>query len=122
MFDDAEVIVPEDLVFNRVVFVGQQIGQIQLFLFPEVIEDWRVVRRAGVEGPFDGLWRAVVVLHVVGEHHQLGDVEKTPEARIAAAGDDAVALGQHAFTVVGFLDLDEYQRQAVDAACSSDRS
>ena len=33
---------------------------------------------------------------------------------IAAARDDAVALGQHAFAVVGFLDLDEDQRHAVD--------
>jgi hypothetical protein len=49
------------------------------------------------------LRRAIFILHVVGEHHQLRDVDEAPEARVATARDDAVALGQHAFAVVGFL-------------------
>jgi hypothetical protein len=49
------------------------------------------------------LRRAIFILHVVGEHHQLRGVDEAPEARVATARDDAVALGQHAFAVVGFL-------------------
>jgi hypothetical protein len=41
-------------------------------------------------------------------------VDEAPEFWVAASRDDAVALGQHTFTVVGLFDLDEDQRHAVD--------
>ena len=40
---------------------------VQLFLFPEVVEDWGVIGRTGVKGPLDGLRRTVVILHVIGK-------------------------------------------------------
>ncbi len=55
VLDDVEVVVAQHLVFDCIVHVGQQVGQIQLLLFAEVIEDRRVIRGAGIEGPLDGM-------------------------------------------------------------------
>ena len=114
MLDNVEVVVAQHGVFECVVFRRQELDLVQRFFFAKIVEHRRVVRRAGVERTLDRLRRAVFVLHVVGEHHQLRDVDEAPKFGITAARDDAMALGQHAFTVVGFLHLDKGQRHAVD--------
>jgi hypothetical protein len=43
VLDDVQVVIVKHRVFAGVVLLGQQRGQVQLFLFTEVVEDWRVV-------------------------------------------------------------------------------
>ena len=93
MLDDVQVVIAQHLVFDGVVRIGQQISQIECFLLAEIVESGSVIRWTGIKRAFNGLRRAVVVLHVVGEDHQLGGVDETPEARVSAARDDAAALG-----------------------------
>ncbi|MCY1359213.1 hypothetical protein D9M69_457700 [compost metagenome] len=73
-----------------------------------------MVGAAGIESTLNRLRIAVVVLHVVGENHELGDVGKAPEFGILKALVDAVALGQYAFPVVGLFHLNKDQRHTVD--------
>ena len=114
MLDNVEVVVAQHIVFEGVIFICQKLGEVQRFLFAEIVENGGVIGGAGIERTLNRLRRAIFILHVVGENHQLRDVDEAPEARVAAARDDAMALGQHAFPVVGFFDLDERQRHAVD--------
>ena len=114
VLDNVEVVVAQHIVFEGVIFICQKLGEVQRFLFAEIVENGGVIGGAGIERTLNRLRRAILILHVVGEHHQLRDVDEAPKARVAAARDDAVALGQHAFPVVGFLDLDKRQRHAVD--------
>ena len=114
MLDDVEVVVAQHLIFEGVIFSGQKLAVVQRFFFTEIVEDGRVIGWTGVKRTFDRLRRAILVLHVVGEDHQLRDVDEAAKFWVAASRDDAVALGQHTFTVVGLLDLDEGQRHAVD--------
>ena len=114
MLDDVEVVVAQHFVFECIVFMGKKLAEIKLFLFAEIVEYRRIIGRAGVKRALYGLRRAILIFHVVGEDHQLRDVDKTPEFWIAAARDDAVALSQHAFAVIGLFDLDKRQRHAID--------
>ena len=56
----------------------------------------------------------VVILHVVGEDHQLSHIDKVLELWILEAFIDAVAFRQNAFAVIRFFDFNENQWQAVD--------
>lgn len=68
----------------------------------------------GVEGTFEGFRRVFGVFHVVGKHHELGDVDELAELRVFEAAVDAVPLGEDAVAIVGFLHLHEEERHAID--------
>ena len=55
----------------------------------------------------------VVVFLIVGEYHQLCEVEETPEATPTHALVDALSLGKNALMVIGFLDLNKSQRKTI---------
>ena len=57
-----------------------------------------------------------VVLLVVGEHHQLGDIQETTKLLVGHALVHAVSFGQNAVLVVGYLHLDKSQWQTVHKA------
>ena len=57
-----------------------------------------------------------VVLLIVGEHHQLGDIQETAELLVSHALVHAVSFSQNAVLVVGNLHLDKSQWQAVHKA------
>jgi hypothetical protein len=90
--------------------------------FAEVVEQRDIVGRAGVKGSLDGFGVGVVVLHVVGEDHELGQVDEAPELRVAASGADAGALRQDAVPVVGLFDLDENQGRPLISKVMSGRN
>ena len=52
----------------------------------------------------------VVIRHVVGEHHELRDVDEAAELGVLEPSGDATALGEDTVAIVGFLHLDEDQR------------
>ncbi len=114
MLDDVQIVVVQYLVFDPVVLVGKKFREVQLLFFAKVVENRGIVRWAGVEGSLNGLRRAVFILHVVGEHHQLCDVDETTEAWIPAARDDTVALGQNPFAIVWLLHFNEEKGHTVD--------
>ena len=57
-----------------------------------------------------------VVLLIVGEHHQLGDIQETAKFLVGHALVHPVALGQNAVLVVGNLHLNKCQWQTVHKA------
>ena len=114
MLDGGVVRVREDEVFDVRVLWPQQLGEIQLFLLAEVIEHRLAVGCGGIERAHERLGGAVVILHVVREHHELGDVDEAPELGVLEPLDDAVALIKDAVAVVGLFDLDEDERETID--------
>ena len=114
MLDDVQIVVVQYLVFDAVILVGKEFREVQLLFFPKVVEHRGVVRWAGIEGSLNGLRRTILILHVVGEHHQLCDVDETTEAGIPETGDDTVAFGQNPFAIVWFLDFNEEKGHTVD--------
>ena len=56
---------------------------------------------------------AVVVFHVVGKNHELGDVDETAEFGVFRTFAHALPLFADAAFVVGLFDFDKDQRHAV---------
>src|SRR5690606_16525370 len=87
-----QVVVPQ---YFKLVIFGQwseQRGKVQNVFFTEVIEDRLVIRAAGVERALKRLRVAVVILHIVGENHELRDVGKALELGVLEAFVDTVTL------------------------------
>ena len=82
-------------------------------LFAEVVEHGLAVSRRSVKRALRRLGCAVVVFHVVGKNHELGDVDETAEFGIFRAFAHALPLFADAAFVVGLFDFDKDQRHAV---------
>ena len=85
-------------------------------LFPKAIETRFVFRRRAIEHAFNRDNAALgIVLHVVGENHQLRDVDKATELFLRKAlVVHPLAFGHHAAYVIRLLDLDKHERKPVD--------
>lgn len=57
-----------------------------------------------------------VVGLVIGENHQLRNIQERAEGLVPEAGVDSFSFSEHPVTVVGFLDLDEGQGDAIHKA------
>lgn len=57
--------------------------------------------------PLESARVAVVILHVIGEDHELGDVGEAFEFGVFKAFVDAVAFCDDAFPIVGFFHFDK---------------
>ena len=112
--DRDQVGVGQHRVFHGLVGIGQRGQQCVGMFLAEVVELRLAVGGGGVERALHRLGLAVVVLHVVGERHQLDQVEEVTELRVGMAAGHALALLQHSARVHGLLDLDERQWHAVD--------
>lgn len=64
--------------------------------------------------PPESLRVTVVILHVVGEEHELDDIGEALEFGVLKAFVDAVAFCDDAFAVVGFFYFDKDQWHAID--------
>lgn len=82
-------------------------------LFAEVVEYGLAASRRGVKRALCRLGCAVVVFHVVGKNHELGDVDKTAEFGIFRTFAHALPLFADAAFIVGLFDFDKDQRHAV---------
>ncbi len=76
-----------------------------------------MIAAGSIKGPFDWLWICVIILHVVGEHHQLCDIHESPEHFFGKAGVDTVVLRNDPIPVVGLLDFNKSERQPVNQQC-----
>ena len=85
-------------------------------LFPEAVETRFVFRSRAIEHAFNRDNTALgIVLHVVGENHQLRDVDKTAELFLREPLIvHPLAFGHHTAYVVRLLDLDKHEREPVD--------
>ena len=82
-------------------------------LFAEVVKHGLTISRRGIKRALYRLGRAVVVFHVVGKNHELGDVDKTAEFGIFRTFVHPLPLFANAAFVVGLFDFDKDQRHAV---------
>ena len=82
-------------------------------LFAEVVKHGFTVSRRGIKCSLRRLSCAVVVFHVVGKNHELGDVDETAEFGIVRTFAHALPLFADAAFVVGLFDFDKDQRHAV---------
>ena len=82
-------------------------------LFAEVVEHWLAVSRRSVKHALCRFGCAVVVFHVVGKNHELGDVDETAEFGIFRTFAHALPLFSDAAFIVGLFDFDKDQRHAV---------
>ena len=85
-------------------------------LFPEAVETRFVFRSRAIEHAFNRDNAALgIVLHVVGENHQLRDVDKAAELFLREAlVVHPLAFGHHAAYVIRLLDLDKHERKPID--------
>ena len=82
--------------------------------FPETVEKQLFVTAGCIECALNRLHIGIVVLHVVGEHHQLCYIYEPAEYLSGEPGIDSVMLCNNAILVVRFLDLYEGQWHTVD--------
>ena len=82
-------------------------------LFAEIVKYGLTVSSRGVKRALRRLGCAVIVFHVVGKNHELGDVDKTAEFGIFRTFAHALPLFADSAFVVGFFDFDKYQRHTV---------
>ena len=60
----------------------------------------------------------MIILHIIREDKQLGDVDEFAELFIPEAGVDAISFRKNTFLIVGLLHFDESQRHSVDQQCN----
>ena len=49
--------------------------------FPEkrIFENGFFIRRRSIKSTLNGFWVGIVIFHVIGKYHELGEVDKLPE-------------------------------------------
>ena len=82
--------------------------------FAEYIEEDLIAGGGGVEGPLNRNNPFVVVLLIVGEDHQLRDVDEATEPLVLHPGLNAVLFGKDTLGIVGLLNLNESKRETVN--------
>ena len=90
------------------------IGNKRFVLLTEHIEESLSLSRAAIECTLDRHTALIVVLLIVGEYHQLRNVEEAAEARLAHSGVYAFTLRQNTLMIIGLLHLDKSQWHAID--------
>ena len=85
--------------------------------FAKYIEEYLIVGCGSVEGTLYRDNPFVVVLLIVREDHQLSDVDKATEPLILHPGLNAILFCKNTLGIVGFLDLNKCEREAVHKAC-----
>ena len=92
-------------------------SHMQLWIcFAEYIEKDSVTGCGGIKGTLYGDYFFVVIFLVVGEYHQLGDIDEFAETLILHPGLDAVFLRHDSLCVIGLFDLDESKRKTIEEA------
>ncbi len=114
MPDRGQIIVSKNKVFRFGVLGLKQMSEVQVLCLAEIIEDGIVVRRGSVECALKRLRGAIVVFHVVREHHELRDVDEAFELWVPKPGGDAMSLRENAVSVVRLFHLDEDKWKPVD--------
>ena len=83
-------------------------------LLAKAIEKQFFITAGRIESSLNRFDIRIIVLHVVGEYHQLRDVNKTTKNLSGEAGIDAVMFGYDAILVVGLFDLHKGQGHTID--------
>ena len=90
---------------------------LRVFL-PKPVEKQFAIAAGSVKGSLDWFWIRIIILHVVGENHQLRDVYKTTEHFFRKASVDTGMFRNDPIPVVGLFDFNESQRKAVNEQCN----
>ena len=81
--------------------------------FAKYIEENLVAGGGGIESSLNGNNPFVVVLLIVGEDHQLRDIDEATEPLVFHPGLDAVLFGKNTFCVVRLFNLNEGKGEAI---------
>jgi hypothetical protein len=54
-----------------------------------------------------------IVLHIIGENHQLRDVDKAPECLVGHSLVDSVSFSKNSIVIIRFLDFNEGKRKPI---------
>ena len=123
LFQDRNIEIHQDSLFEirrnrqiRIIGVERCNCSTLWVLFPKAIETRLAFCCRAIEHAFNRDNAALgIVLHVVGENHQLRDVDKTAELFLREPFIiHPLAFGHHAAYVVRLLDLDKNKRESVD--------
>ena len=82
--------------------------------FAEYIEEYLIAGCGGIEGTLNRDYPFVVVLLIVRKDHQLRNVDEATEPLVLHPGLYAVLLSKDTLSIVGLLDLNESEREAVN--------
>ena len=102
-----------------IVFQKRRYILIGFLLLAETVERHVLASASAIKSALDRHYSAAcVVLHVVGEDHQLRDIDEAAESFVGEAVlVHALALGKHTTGVIRFLHLNKDQRKTVDKEC-----
>ena len=123
LFQDRNIEIHQDSLFEirrnrqiRIIRMERRNCRTLRVLFPKAVETRLVFRSRAIENAFNRDNTALgIVLHVVGENHQLRDVDKAAELFLREAFVvHPLAFGHHAAYVVRLLDLDKHEREPVN--------
>ena len=82
--------------------------------FPETVEEQLFIAAGCIECSLDWLYIGIVILHIVGENHQLRDVYKSAEHLSGEPGIDSVMFCDNAILIVRLFHLYKGQRHTID--------
>ena len=99
------------LFINREIRV---IGYIVLIFFSEDVEKGFFLSRTTIESPPYRFSAFIVILLIVGEDHQLGDIEEPTKIRLTHSVVDSLFFGNDSQVVVRFLYLNKGQGEPID--------
>jgi hypothetical protein len=92
----------------------EKLGEGFRFFFAEVVEVGFPGGGSGVVGSLNGFWVVIGILHVVGENHDLGGIDKAAELGVLESAVNSFPLGKDAIAIVRLFDFDEGKWNAVD--------
>ena len=102
-----------------IVFQKRRYILIGFLLLAETVERHVLASACAIESALDRHYSAAcVVLHVVGEDHQLRDIDEAAESLVGESVlVHALALGKHTTGVIRFLHFNKAKWQAVHKQC-----
>ena len=73
-----------------------------------------MVRTAGIKSTLNWLRIRIVILHIIGENHELGDVGKTFKLWVLKATTDALTLCNNSVSIIRFFHLNKNQWHTIN--------
>ena len=80
----------------------------------ETVKKQFFIATGGIERSRDRFYLRVIVLHVVGEHHNLRYIRKASKGLLLKSAVDSLVLRNDSVPVIGLFDLNKSQGQAID--------
>ena len=116
-FDCNQVVVHQNGFFDVGVNRANRTMYSRIF-FTKTVKEQLLIAAGCIERTFDWFHIVVIVLHVVGEHHNLCDVGKPTKYLFGKPLVHTSMLCNDAIPIVWFLHFNECQRQTIDQQCN----